>query len=96
MELVRSFSENTKKLTQKKKEKSIPSSDAAAAFPTSYFLQLDNKITPNTAEGVSPPHPLTLSLSANTFDKYLKRIPVYREILNLYLLKYFISGYSAL
>lgn len=35
------------------------------------------------------------ALMANTFDKYLKRIPVYREILNLYLLKYFIRGYGS-
>lgn len=84
---------STKKHTEKKMEKSMPSY-AAVFLPlcATYFLQVDNKITPNRGKkafSLSRSHlpPFrNLHLSSNTFDKYLKRIPVCREILNSYVL----------
>jgi hypothetical protein len=84
------------KKAHRKMEKSMPSY-AAVFLPlcATYFLQVDNKITPNRGGKALPlSRPPLLHLSPNTFDKYLKRIPVCREILNSYLLKYFINGCS--
>lgn len=58
---------------------------AAVFLPlcATYFLQVDNKITPNRGKSFALSHlPSPTFLSSNTYDKYLKRIPVCREILN--------------
>lgn len=93
MEFV--LTKKKRKLTEKKGGK-IHAKLCCVLLPlcATYFLQLANKITPNTAKK-SFSLALCSPLLANTFDKYLKGILLYRGSLNFCWLKYFINGYSA-
>ena len=58
---------------------------AAVFLPlcATYFLQVDNKITPNRGKRFALSHYLSPTfLFSNKYDKYLKRILVCCEILN--------------